>query len=184
MASGGIHGRHPCDKLLLFFVTSIRKKLCTDVRYNMTHTLDRLKLKPDINVYLQMWFHTSSLGQSALVCPTVRTYVRTYVRPYIPKCCIACTSKVFQLDSWNFTEMLASICSCAPVVSRLDWFGTYRVIAPDVVKIGRFCDKAECGGISVLWTHFYFFFISLRNLEDFYTYTSLSLAIFTTHYLS
>ena len=84
-------------------------------------------------------------GRHIALLLSVRTYVRPYVRTYVRTSVRTSRNvvsrvdpKVFQLESWNFTGMLASTCSCAPGVSLLDSFGTYRIIAPDLVKIARF----------------------------------------------
>jgi hypothetical protein len=41
------------------------------------------------------------------------------------------TQKVFDIESWNFTGILISMCSCAPGYFRLDLFSIFRVIALD-----------------------------------------------------
>jgi hypothetical protein len=48
------------------------------------------------------------------------------------------TQKGFDLESWNLTGMLISICSCAPGYFRVDTFSIFRVIALDLVKICNF----------------------------------------------
>jgi hypothetical protein len=45
--------------------------------------------------------------------------------------------KVFDLESWNFTEMLVSMCRCAPGVF-VDLYSNCKVIALDLVKICNF----------------------------------------------
>jgi hypothetical protein len=44
------------------------------------------------------------------------------------------TKKVFDLESWNFIEMLISMWMCAPGDSLVDLFCFVRVIALDLVK--------------------------------------------------
>jgi hypothetical protein len=48
------------------------------------------------------------------------------------------TKKVFDLESWNLTIMLLSMCSCAPEYFRVDIFSIFRVITLDLVKICNF----------------------------------------------
>jgi hypothetical protein len=48
------------------------------------------------------------------------------------------TQKVFHIESWNFTGMFISMCSCAPRYFRVDLFSIFRVIALDLVKICNF----------------------------------------------
>jgi hypothetical protein len=47
--------------------------------------------------------------------------------------------KVFDLESWNFTGMLISMCSCAPGVSLVYLFCFVRFIALDLVKSVTLC---------------------------------------------
>jgi hypothetical protein len=63
--------------------------------------------------------------------PSVRLSVRSLFVSHV-------TQKVFDLESWNFTGMLISMCSCAPVYFRLDIFSIFRVIALDLVKFCNF----------------------------------------------
>jgi hypothetical protein len=69
-------------------------------------------------------------------CPSVRLSVLPSVRPFTFVSHV--TQKVFDLDSWNFTGMLISMCSCAPGYFRRDIFSIFRVIALDLVKFGNF----------------------------------------------
>jgi hypothetical protein len=48
------------------------------------------------------------------------------------------TQKVFDLESWNFTGMLISMCCCASGNFRLDIFSIFWVIALDLVKLCNF----------------------------------------------
>jgi hypothetical protein len=48
------------------------------------------------------------------------------------------TRKEFDLQSWNFTGMLISMCSCAPVYFCVDLYSIFRVIALDVVQFCNF----------------------------------------------
>jgi hypothetical protein len=48
------------------------------------------------------------------------------------------TQKVFDLESWNLTGMLISMCSCAPGYFRVNLFSIFIVIALDLVKICNF----------------------------------------------
>jgi hypothetical protein len=48
------------------------------------------------------------------------------------------TQKVFDLESWNLTGMLISMCSCAPGYFYVDIFSIFRVIALELVKISNF----------------------------------------------
>jgi hypothetical protein len=45
------------------------------------------------------------------------------------------SQKAFDLESWNFTGMLISMCSCAPGYFCVDIFSIFRVTALDLVKI-------------------------------------------------
>jgi hypothetical protein len=46
---------------------------------------------------------------------------------------------IFNLESWNLTGMLVSMCSCAPWVSLVDLSSICRVIALDSVKTVSLC---------------------------------------------
>jgi hypothetical protein len=48
------------------------------------------------------------------------------------------TYKGFDLESWNFTVMLTSMCSCTPGYFRVDSFSNFRVIALDLEKFCNF----------------------------------------------
>jgi hypothetical protein len=48
------------------------------------------------------------------------------------------TEKVFDLESWNLTKMLLSMCSCAPGYFGMENFSIFGVIALDLVKISNF----------------------------------------------
>lgn len=45
---------------------------------------------------------------------------------------------VFDIESWNLTRMLISMCNCAAGCFRVDWFSICRVIAHDLIKICNF----------------------------------------------
>jgi hypothetical protein len=48
------------------------------------------------------------------------------------------TQKIFDLELWNLTGMLISMCSCAPGYFLVNKFSIFRVIALDLVKICNF----------------------------------------------
>jgi hypothetical protein len=53
---------------------------------------------------------------------------------------VSCVAQnVFNLESWNLTGMLVSMCSCAPWVSLVDLSSFCRVIALDLVKTISLC---------------------------------------------
>jgi hypothetical protein len=55
--------------------------------------------------------------------------------------CFALAQKVFDLESWNFTGILVSMCSCALGRLCVDLFSICRVIAFDLVKFAIFNKK-------------------------------------------
>jgi hypothetical protein len=59
------------------------------------------------------------------------------------------TQKVFDLESWNFTGMLISMCSCVHGYFHLDIFSIFRVIALDLVKFCIFNFSVACNSKSI-----------------------------------
>jgi hypothetical protein len=84
--------------------------------------------------------------QESLLCPHYRVGhldLPLSVRPsFLPSVCSLFVShiaqKVIDLESWNLTRMLLSMCSYAPRYFRVGIFSSFRVIALELVKISNF----------------------------------------------
>jgi hypothetical protein len=60
------------------------------------------------------------------------------VKIYIFQIVSHVTKNVFDLESYNLTEMLICMCSCAPGYIFVDVFSISRVIALELVNISNF----------------------------------------------
>jgi hypothetical protein len=69
-------------------------------------------------------------------------FVRVIVLDLVNICNIQLVShiaqKVIDLESWNFTGFVISMCNCAPGYFRVDLFSICKVIALDLIKICNF----------------------------------------------
>ena len=97
--------------------------------------------------YLVSWNFTEMLVSMSSCAPGVshsdhlsndRVIVLELVKIGTFQLVFSIAPKVFDLEPWNFTEMLVSMCSCAPGVSHSDPLSNDRVIVLELVKIGTF----------------------------------------------